>query len=70
LLWKARATSPDRVLWAGAVAAAIAFAVHSGFDFLWQVPAIPLTVAALVGLAIGQSRAQQHEPPGEPVPEE
>jgi hypothetical protein len=33
------------------VAGVTAFAVHSGFDFVWQVPAIPLTVAVLVGLA-------------------
>jgi hypothetical protein len=25
--------------------------VHSGFDFLWQLPVIPLTAALLVGLA-------------------
>jgi hypothetical protein len=27
-------------------------AVHAGFDFVWQVPAVPLTQAALVGPAI------------------
>jgi hypothetical protein len=52
LLWRARTASPDRALWAGAVAAAIAFALHSGFEFLWQVPAVPLTVAAIIGLAV------------------
>lgn len=70
LLRRARATSPDRALWAGAVAAAIAFSVHSGFDFLWQVPAIPLTVAALVGLAVCQPPARQHELSGESIPHE
>src|SRR5215469_13980250 len=68
LLWRARAFSADRAVWAGAVAAATAFAFHSGFDFLWQVPAIPLIVAALVGLALCQPSALQHEPPGEPAP--
>ena len=68
LLWQARAGSPDRALWAGGVAAVAAFAVHSGFDFLWQVPAVPLTVAAIVGLALGPPTARQHEPPGKPVP--
>jgi hypothetical protein len=68
LLWRARAISPDRALWAAAVASATAFALHSGFDFLWQVPAIPLIVAALVGLALCQPSARQHEPPGEPAP--
>jgi hypothetical protein len=38
------------------VAAATAFLLHSGFDFLWQVPAIPFTVGAIVGLAA-------HQPP-------
>jgi len=57
LLWRARGSAPDRALWAGAVAASTAFAIHSGFDFLWHVPAIPLTVAALVGLAIRQPAA-------------
>jgi hypothetical protein len=57
LLWRARADLPGCALWAGAVAAATAFLVHSGFDFLWQVPAIPFTVGAIVGLAA-------HQPPG------
>jgi hypothetical protein len=70
LLWRARGSSPDRALWAGAVAAVVAFALHSGFDFIWQVPAIPLTVAALAGLAIGQPFARRPEPPGEPAPRE
>jgi O-antigen ligase len=69
LLWRARATSPDGALWAGAVAAAAGFLLHSGFDFIWQLPAIPLTLAALVGLALCQP-AQRHEPPGDPVPRE
>jgi O-antigen ligase len=70
LLWRARISSPDRALWAGAVAAAVAFALHSGFDFIWQVPAIPLTVAAIVGLAACQPSVQRPEPRGEPVPQE
>jgi hypothetical protein len=69
LLWRARASSPDRALWAGAVAAAAAFLLHSGFDFIWQLPAIPLAVAAIVGLAVYQP-AQRQESPGQPVPPE
>ena len=61
LLWRARADLPGRALWAGAVAAATAFLLHSGFDFLWQVPAIPFTVGAIVGLAA-------HQPPGRRYP--
>jgi len=52
VLWRARRNLPGRTIWAGAVAAATALAVHSGFDFLWHIPAIPLTVAALVGCAV------------------
>lgn len=54
LLWRARPDLPQRAAWAGAVAAVTAFLVHSGFDFTWQVPAIPLTVAVIAGLAAGQ----------------
>jgi hypothetical protein len=38
-------------LWAGVVAGIAALAAHSGIDFLWHLPAIPLTAAALIGLA-------------------
>ena len=50
LLWGARATAAG--LWAGAVAAACAFAVHSGFDFVWHLPAVVLTVALLAGVVL------------------
>ncbi|HET8657818.1 MAG TPA: O-antigen ligase family protein [Micromonosporaceae bacterium] len=43
------ATSP--LLWAGATAGLVALLVHSGFDFLWQLPVIPLAGALLAGLA-------------------
>jgi O-antigen ligase len=36
---------------AGAIAALIALAVHSGFDFLWQLAVVPLAVGILIGLA-------------------
>jgi membrane protein implicated in regulation of membrane protease activity len=50
------------------VAAAIAFGVHSGFDLSWQVPAIALTVAAIVGLVIGEPLVQRHESPDSAAP--
>jgi O-Antigen ligase len=50
LLWRARATAAGP--WAGAVAAACAFAVHSGFDFVWHLPAVVLTVALLAGVVL------------------
>lgn len=52
LLRRGRTDPRRRALWAGAVAGAVAFAIHSGVDFLWHVPAVPLTVAVLVGLAV------------------
>ena len=47
-----RATAPSPQLWAGGAAGLVALSVHSAFDFLWHVPAIPLAAAALVGLTI------------------
>ena len=38
--------------WAGVAAGLSALAVHSGLDFLWHVPAIPLTGAVLIGLTV------------------
>jgi O-antigen ligase len=51
-LWRARRDLAGRAAWAGAVAAVAALAVHSGFDFVWHLSAIPLTVAAVVGCAV------------------
>jgi O-antigen ligase len=36
---------------AGAIAALVALAVHSGFDFLWHIAVLPLAGALFVGLA-------------------
>ena len=52
LLWRARPTGHASATWAGVVAATAAFAVHSGFDFVWHLPAIVLTVTLLVGLVL------------------
>jgi O-Antigen ligase len=61
LLWRARPTGPASATWAGVVAAAAAFAVHSGFDFVWHLPAIVLTVTLLVGLVLpGPDTAPAH----------
>jgi hypothetical protein len=52
LLWSARAAGSPIPGWAGVVAATAAFAVHSGFDFVWHLPAVVLTVTLLVGVIL------------------
>jgi hypothetical protein len=52
LLWRARAADPPVVGWAGVVAATAAFVVHSGFDFVWHLPAVVLTVTLLAGVIL------------------
>jgi O-antigen ligase len=39
-------------VWAGAVAATAAFAVHSGFDFVWHLPAVVFTVLLVTGAVL------------------
>jgi hypothetical protein len=46
----------------GPPAAAAAFAVHSGFDFVWHLPAVVLTVTLLVGAALPSVPIQEEEP--------
>ena len=50
-LRRGRATAQPATLWCGAVAGLGVLTVHSGLDFLWQLPVIPLTGALLAGLA-------------------
>lgn len=50
VVWLGRTSSPSVEIWAGLVAGLLALAVHSSFDFLWHVPAIPLMAALLIGL--------------------
>jgi len=38
------------VLRAGAIAGLVCLALHSGFDFLWHVPAVPMLAAVAIGL--------------------
>jgi O-Antigen ligase len=51
-LWRARSTTPSEAAWAGVVAATVAFAVHSGFDFVWHLPAVVVAVTLLVGAVL------------------
>ena len=46
------AVGPRSALGAGAVAALVAFAVHSGFDFLWHLAVLPLVAGVCLGLAV------------------
>jgi hypothetical protein len=52
LLWSARAATGRSAAWAGAVGATAAFAVHSGFDFIWHLPAVVLTVLLISGAVL------------------
>jgi hypothetical protein len=50
MVWRGRDLVGSPATWAGVVAGLSALAVHSGLDFLWHLPAIPLTGAVLAGL--------------------
>jgi O-Antigen ligase len=67
LLWCARATGRSGATWAGAVAAAAAFVIHSGFDFVWHLPAIVLTVTLLVAAALTAPDTAAAQQPSLPV---
>lgn len=61
LVWRSplRRSCPE--LWAGALAAGAAAAVHAGFDFVWHVPVVPLTLAALIGLMVASAEGGPNE---------
>jgi O-antigen ligase len=52
LLFGQRRAARELFPWAGVVASLAAFALHSALDFLWHLPALPLTAALIFGLAI------------------
>lgn len=49
-----RGRGRDRALYAALFAAGLAWAVHAGVDWDWQMPAVSLPFAALGGLALGR----------------
>jgi O-Antigen ligase len=49
----ARALRADPVLGAGPVAVAVAWALHAGIDWDWEMPAVTLPALLLVGLLLG-----------------
>jgi hypothetical protein len=57
-VWQGRAAVPSQ-LWAGVAAALVALAVHSGLDFLWHIPAIPVLGALLIGMTTPITVAQR-----------
>ncbi len=54
LLWRIRGR--DRPLYAALFAMCLAWAVHQGFDWDWQMPAVTLGVFMLAGLALARPR--------------
>jgi O-antigen ligase len=52
----ARIRGPDRALYAALFAVSLAWAVHQGFDWDWQMPAVTLSVFMLAGLALARPR--------------
>ncbi len=67
LLWGARAAGLADGTWAGVVAACAAFAVHSGFDFVWHLPAVLLTVLLLAGAVLPAHDAAPTRQPSIPA---
>ncbi|WP_238011520.1 O-antigen ligase family protein [Dactylosporangium sp. AC04546] len=51
VLRRGRRSGAPPLLWTGAVAAIAALAVHSAFDFLWELAVVPLLFGVLVGMA-------------------
>jgi O-antigen ligase len=47
-MWRGRGTP----LWAGAMAAVVVVLVHSGFDFLWQLPVVLIVAGICAGLGL------------------
>jgi hypothetical protein len=71
-VWRGRPYAPSTAVWAGAIAGLAALAVHSAFDFLWHLPAIPLAGAVLAGLVLPTPIDQEGgtQPPDRPTEKE
>jgi hypothetical protein len=65
-VWRARTAAPSPELWAGAAAGLAALTVHSAFDFLWHIPAIPMVAALLLALT-HPTPHRGHPDPAEPA---
>ena len=61
-----RARGPDRPLFAALLAAGLAWAVHAGVDWDWQMPAVTIWFFAFGGAALARSlRWRRRRPPNE-----
>ena len=71
-IWWGRTHAPSTAVWAGVAAGLAALAVHSGLDFLWHLPAIPLAGAVLAGLNLPTAIDQEGgtQPPDRPTGKE
>jgi O-Antigen ligase len=71
-VWRGRLHAPSTTIWAGAAAGLAALAGHSGLDFLWHLPAIPLAGAVLAGLVLPTTLDQEGgtPPPDRPAEKE
>ena len=71
-LHRGRRSADRSGVWAGAVAAMAALAVHSAFDFLWHIAVLPLAAGLFIGLAAPATSEEptQRGPTGPPEEEE
>jgi O-Antigen ligase len=58
-----RARGPDRALFAALLACGLAWAVHAGVDWDWQMPAVSLWLFALGGAALTRSLRRRRRDP-------
>ena len=58
-----RARGPDRALFAALLACGLAWAVHAGVDWDWQMPAVTLWLFALGGAALARSLRRHRRRP-------
>lgn len=59
-IWRARPRARAREMWATGAASCTAFAIHSGLDFLWRVPALIAVVFVLVAVAVHHDQGTDH----------
>jgi len=62
-----RARGPDRALGGAAAGCAVAWALHAGIDWDWEMPAVTAWLFAAAGLALAASHAEQPRPGGRVV---